>query len=77
MHAFDWLEDSEIGELPPGWNHLVGISDSALPIKLMHYTLGGPWFGGWVGGPFDELWIEEKDWLIASRQCAENRCHCS
>lgn len=43
LHAFCWLEDDEIGELPPSWNHLVGVSE--IPpqgISLVHWTLGSP-----------------------------------
>ncbi len=60
LHAFKWLEDSEIGELPPEWNHLVGISKFNLVLpKLLHFTLGGPWFKDWKGGSMDETWIAE------------------
>lgn len=26
---------------------------------ILHYTLGGPWLSGWVGGPLDDLWRRE------------------
>jgi Lipopolysaccharide biosynthesis proteins, LPS:glycosyltransferases len=66
LHAFRWLKDEEIGELPQTWNWLVGVSgrDKLSPIvptiKLLHFTLGGPWFPEWIGGPCDELWIRER-----------------
>lgn len=43
LHAFCWLEDDEIGELPATWNHLVGVNN--IPdeqINLVHWTLGSP-----------------------------------
>jgi len=43
LHAFSWLKDEEIGTLPREWNVLV----DAVPPKLLHYTLGGPWFPGY------------------------------
>ena len=43
LHRFQWLNDSEIGDLPYDWNWLVGeyANDSA---KLYHHTLGSPGF---------------------------------
>ena len=69
LHAFKWLEDSEIGELPKEWNHLVGIDNPNAPIKLAHFTLGGPWIKDWKGAPMDELWDEERR-LMAGAQLA-------
>jgi len=43
LHRFMWLEDDEIGGLPPEWNVLVGeghVGDA----KITHYTLGIPGF---------------------------------
>ncbi|MEB3300993.1 MAG: hypothetical protein VKN56_03385 [Cyanobacteriota bacterium] len=44
LHQFQWLDDHEIGELPPQWNVLVGVQAVPNDAKLLHYTLGGPWF---------------------------------
>lgn len=45
LHGFDWLADSEIGELPIEWNYLVGYNtpDQCPDPKAVHFTLGGPW----------------------------------
>lgn len=61
LHAFRWLPDELIGELPREWNHLVGVDPpaEAEAAKLLHYTLGGPWLAGWAGGPMDAAWTEE------------------
>jgi hypothetical protein len=56
MHAFKWLSDEEIGELPASWNYLVGVSKDPTDIKIAHFTLGGPWIENWQGGPMDHLW---------------------
>jgi hypothetical protein len=64
LHAFRWLEDDELGEIPQRWNWLVGVTESVGDQpgpKLLHYTLGGPWFPGWKGGPMDDLWLRERD----------------
>ena len=41
LHRFQWLKDSQIGELLPEWNYLVGEYPPG-PAKLYHYTLGVP-----------------------------------
>jgi hypothetical protein len=53
IHRFRWLNDSEIGDLPPEWNYLVGEQGPAAA-ALYHYTLGAPGihnyrddFGSW------------------------------
>lgn len=61
LHAFKWLEDSEIGELPQKWNWLVNVTPGK-PKKegLWHYTLGGPWFPGKSSDEYDLVWMEEN-----------------
>jgi lipopolysaccharide biosynthesis glycosyltransferase len=58
LHAFYWLEDELIGELPPEWNWLVGVQPKPERPKLAHFTLGGPWFPNWKAAEHDEIWIE-------------------
>lgn len=60
LHAFKWLKDEEIGNLPVEWNYLVGVTTEPVKPKLAHFTLGGPWFKDWKGGPMDDLWLEES-----------------
>jgi uncharacterized Rossmann fold enzyme len=66
LHAFKWLNDDEIGELPIEWNYLVGVSDpdKMKDAKILHYTLGGPWISGWQSKDTDNEWINERDKLI-------------
>lgn len=65
LHAFKWLEDEEIGELPQEWNFLVGVNTPTdKPFKMLHYTLGGPWFKDWKGHEMDYYWIEESQKMI-------------
>lgn len=60
LHAFKWLGYEDIGELPQEWNYLVGVTPpNELPIKIAHFTLGGPWFKDWKGGPLDDIWTDE------------------
>ncbi|HGY5537731.1 MAG TPA: glycosyltransferase [Prochlorococcus sp.] len=44
LHQFRWLNNDEIGELPPQWNVLVGVQPVPTDAQILHYTLGGPWF---------------------------------
>lgn len=60
MHAFKWLSDEEIGELPPEWNYLVDVNPRPDHITIAHFTLGGPWFKDWKGGSCDDIWLAEQ-----------------
>lgn len=42
LHAFGWLHDDEIGELPMEWNWLVGMQSMPVRPAIAHYTLGTP-----------------------------------
>lgn len=67
LHAFKWLNDDEIGGLPKEWNHLVGVSPTKdeLRASLLHYTLGGPWFGPeFADGYAAEMWLWERDSMM-------------
>jgi lipopolysaccharide biosynthesis glycosyltransferase len=61
LHSFGWLDDQDIGDLPPMWNYLSGVNDK-LPNGILpyavHFTLGGPWFGN-EGMPYADLWTKE------------------
>jgi hypothetical protein len=49
LHRFCWLEDHEIGELPPVWNYLVGhteLKEKEEP-RLVHFTDGIPSMRGY------------------------------
>lgn len=59
LHAFKWLPDEFIGELPSEWNHLVGVSERVESPKIAHYTLGGPWIRGIQDNFWDKLWLKE------------------
>lgn len=44
LHRFSWLNDEQIGSLPLEWNWLVDEYPHNDDAKILHYTLGGPWF---------------------------------
>lgn len=58
LHAFYWLHEDEIGELPAEWNWLVGVQPRPADPKIAHFTLGGPWLPTWEGAEHDEIWLE-------------------
>lgn len=70
LHRFCWLQDDEIGEVPASWNWLEGTSDPAIDPKVVHYTRGGPWFEEWQGVAYADLWLAEREAMLASQSKA-------
>ena len=60
LHAFYWLADSEIGDLAPEWNWLVGVQPRPEAPRIAHFTLGGPFTSGWQGAEHDEIWHQAR-----------------
>lgn len=44
LHQFDWIPDGMIGSLSPEYNWIEGTSPAIDDPKVIHYSLGGPWF---------------------------------
>lgn len=72
LHAFKWLGDHEIGELPRTYNWIAGVSPKLekaengkpVPPDVVHYTEGGPWFPGYKQVPLGEIWEREyRHWM--------------
>lgn len=57
LHRFCWLDDDEIGELPPAWNYLVGHTEGVADPKIVHFTDGGPWFDGFRNVEYADEWL--------------------
>lgn len=58
LHAFAWLPDALIGDLPLAWNWLEGISaDPGDEIRAVHYTEGTPDLAGHVNAAFAGEWF--------------------
>ena len=51
---------SEIGALPLEWNWLVGEYQHNPDAKIVHYTLGGPYFDEYRSCDYAEEWFEEN-----------------
>jgi lipopolysaccharide biosynthesis glycosyltransferase len=66
LHQFKWLHDKEVGELPTEWNHLVGEYGYDPKAKMVHFTLGGPWFKDYETVDYAEEWFYEHK-LLARR----------
>ncbi len=60
LHRFAWAEDARIGELPLEWNWLVGEYAHNPAAKIVHYTLGGPYFDDYRGCDYAEEWFAER-----------------
>lgn len=51
LHRFEWLNDTDIGELPIEWNWLPDELGANKGAKLLHYTLGAPCFPDYADTP--------------------------
>lgn len=58
LHQFWWLNDDAIGELPAGWNHLVGLQPENKNAKIVHYTQGVPSMPGYGDCEHAAEWFE-------------------
>lgn len=61
LHAFGWLNDSEIGDLPPEANWLVGLQDKPENPIIAHFTLGTPNMPGRENTEYAELWFKHAE----------------
>lgn len=65
LHHFKWLESDElISSLPSAWNHLVGYDPTRADASLVHYTVGGPYFGDYRDCEYAEEWRREFDAMV-------------
>ncbi len=69
LHRFQWTEDARIGSLPLEWNWLVGEYEHTPAAKIVHYTLGGPYFDDYRDCDYASEWREE----LARLNYASNR----
>jgi lipopolysaccharide biosynthesis glycosyltransferase len=68
LHRFEWVRDeSSIGALDLDWNFLVGeYAKPEFTPRVLHYTVGGPWFDAWQNCDYAELWLRERDLYLQS-----------
>jgi hypothetical protein len=60
LHRFAWTDDRLIGELPLEWNWLVGEYPYNSAAKIVHFTLGGPYFEKYRDCDYAEEWFAER-----------------
>jgi lipopolysaccharide biosynthesis glycosyltransferase len=61
LHQFSWLDDKDIGELEPHWNHLVGEQEPNASAKLVHFTNGSPNMTGHENCEYADEWRAELE----------------
>ena len=61
LHRFAWTEDGSIGEIPLEWNWLVGEYERSATAKIVHYTLGGPYFDDYRDCEYSAEWFAELE----------------
>jgi hypothetical protein len=59
LHRFGWTDDASIGEIPLDWNWLVGEYARSASAKIVHYTLGGPYFDDYRDCDYAAEWRAE------------------
>lgn len=61
LHQFLWLDNEElnVGSVGAEWNHLVGEYDYNPDAKLVHFTLGGPYFKDYQECDYADEWFDE------------------
>jgi len=64
LHRFQWLDDDQIGALPPDWNWLVDEYDHNDDARLLHYTIGGPYLGDYSHCDHAEDWRSEFKTMV-------------
>lgn len=71
LHRFQWLrQDAEVAALPLAWNHLVGEYEPNPDAKIVHWTLGGPYFPEYRDAEFADEWRAERDRAFGAAQPA-------
>lgn len=60
LHAFKWLADEEIGDLPCEANWLVDLQEKPARPIIAHFTLGTPDMPGLEQSPHAELWHKAR-----------------
>ena len=69
LHRFAWIDDAAIGALPLEWNWLVTEYPHNAKARIVHFTLGGPYFPEYANCDYSEEWRAEFE---SMRQCASS-----
>lgn len=60
LHRFAWTENRLIGKLQPEWNWLVGEYPHNPGARIVHFTLGGPYFPEYRACDYADEWFAER-----------------
>jgi len=69
LHRFAWVDDAAIGALPLEWNWLVTEYAHNAEARIVHFTLGGPYFDAYRDCDYADEWRAEFE---SMRQCASS-----
>jgi hypothetical protein len=61
LHRFAWIDERSIGELALEWNWLVGEYDYNPGARIVHFTIGGPYFPAYRDCDYAAEWFAERD----------------
>ena len=61
LHRFAWIDERSIGELALEWNWLVGEYDYNPGARIVHFTIGGPYFSAYRDCDYAAEWFAERD----------------
>lgn len=67
LHQFKWIDEDKIGELPLTWNWLVGEYDYNQDARIVHFTIGGPYFSEYKDCHYADEWFDEYNDMIYVR----------
>ena len=67
LHRFAWTEDRLIGRLEPEWNWLVGEYPHNAGARIVHFTLGGPYFPEYRACDYADEWVAERNLMEEPR----------
>jgi hypothetical protein len=68
LHRFHWTHEDYIGELSVDWNHLVGEYEPNPDAKIVHWTIGGPWFNEYHNVEYADDWYNMKSRMESCEQ---------
>ncbi len=68
LHQFKWIDEAEIGSLPLEWNWLVGEYPTNPAAKIIHFTLGGPYFSNYKNSDYASEWFSMQKEMISAQQ---------
>ena len=65
LHGMQWLQESEVGEIAPRWNVLIGEDGDEQDCALAHFTLGIPAFPRYAACRYADEWLQTFNRMVA------------